>query len=210
MHRHAIRHLVFLGATLAAAGGCTSTSLSSQWKDLNRPPHPMQSMFVIAAAKDVTTRRVFEDKFVSRLARHGVAAVPSYRIFSDSVLPTPDQIRDAIRANSFDGVLNLRLVDITEEPTYVAPTYAAAPSGYYVRPYWGYYGSLYSPFYDPGYVGITQIIAIEATLWDGRSQESKLIWSGTTETRDPTTDLKLASSVAKRITGALRNEGMLR
>jgi hypothetical protein len=201
--------VAFAIALTSAAGGCASTHLSAQWKDLNWSAPPLRSVFVVAAAKNVTRRRIFEDKFVDRLARHGVVATPSYRVFPDTALPTPDQIRDAVKQHSFDAVLNLRLVDMRDEPTYVAPTYTSTLSGYYLRPYWGYYGSLYTPFYEPGYVDITQIVAIEATLWDGRSDEAKLIWSGTTETEDPTTDLKLASSVSKRITGALRNEGMV-
>src|SRR4051812_48938314 len=112
MQTRSTGYLTLLGATFATfVGGCASTTLSSQWKDLNRPTVPVRSVFVVAAAKDVTRRRIFEDKFVQRLARHGVAAVPSYRVFTDSVLPTPDEIQKAVKANSFDAVLNVRLVD---------------------------------------------------------------------------------------------------
>ena len=87
--------------------GCASTKLVNIWSDPLFQAPPLNKMIVISVSKDSVYRQVWEEAFCVELAKHDVAATPSYRLFSDAV-PDTNQIIQIIKSNGFDGILVYR------------------------------------------------------------------------------------------------------
>jgi hypothetical protein len=77
------------------------------------------------------------------------------------------------------------MVDQETVTNYYPGTTYAAPSAYYGG-WYGYYSSGYGYMYDPGYVTTDKIYRIETNLYD--VNESKLLWTGLTESTVPQGD----------------------
>jgi hypothetical protein len=84
--------------------GCASSELVDIWSDSSFQPPPPQKILVIGVGKNAVQRRIWEDAFSAELARHDVAATPSYRLFPDSP-PDTDHVAEIVRTSSLDGVL---------------------------------------------------------------------------------------------------------
>src|SRR5215831_20259452 len=80
----------FMAAAAAGAAillsSCQSTTIQSTWVDPNFTGGPFKKVFVMGLARDVTSRRVFEDIMVARLQAAGVQAVPAYQYMAEDVV----------------------------------------------------------------------------------------------------------------------------
>lgn len=173
--RHALRSLA--GVAVVLVMGCSGgpqTSVTQVWK-AQVVAAPMKSVLVFGARMDETNRRSVEDALVTGLAKHQMAAKPSYVLFPNGP-PDRDTAREAVKQGGFDGLLVATLRNVTEKTTILPGTYYGGFWNNYYGQAWGYY--------DPGYVLTDKVVSFETTLWDARSDE-RLLWSANLETRNP-------------------------
>ena len=140
------------------------TTMSRSWSDpsiSNGTFKPFTKVLVIARFKDVTTQHIAEDRLVSEF-KTGVA-FPSYSYlsFSDT---TDKLVFNKLRMDGFDGLIHMRLTDITQSVN------VQSTGG-------GMYGGRYG-YYNGGYtntnVSIDKTYYVETTIYDLPS--NKLIW----------------------------------
>jgi hypothetical protein len=192
--------IVVLGALL---GGCASTSLVNQWKSPDYAGGPMRKIMVVGVAKQPSVRRVFEDEFVTKLKAAGVEGIPSYTVIPEDGQAEQAQLEAAVQKAGADGVLVTRLVK-KEKDTQVTGGYAApmAPIGMY-----GWYSSAWTGYYEPATVYQYDVLTLETSLYS--PQQSKLVWSGTTQTFDPSDVKQETAGFADLIIGTLRKEKII-
>ena len=98
--------------------GCSSSRIEKSYKDpevvveINK----LKKILVIAHIKDEITRRIAEDKLVSKLAGKGV---PSYVYFKNLKIGE-DLLKERFKDDSYDGTVLLSLVRVEKEARYVA------------------------------------------------------------------------------------------
>jgi hypothetical protein len=191
------RPLMMAAAALALAA-CASTTLRDAWYDTAYTGGSFRKVLVLGVSNNVSERRIFEDIMSGRLAATGVDAIPAYRyLVDDGKVPEP-ALDAAVRASGADGLLMSRVRAI-DRRTSITTTMAPAPG-------FGWYG-LYSAWYPMTDVRQYDIALVETSLFaaDGK----RVIWSGMTETYEPTSVAKDAPGFADVIVKALQQRGLV-
>ena len=182
------------GALILAS--CASTTMQSVWRDPAYTGGPFKRVFVVAlSAKDGTARRVLEDVMVAKLRAGGVDAIPGWQYLSDAPMDE-GAFGAAVAKSGADAMLMVRLLSVETQTTVWPP----------MGPRIGWYG-MYSGWYAYPDVTQSQTAIVETTLFDAKSR--RVIWSGTSETLNPTSVQKDAPAFADVILGALRKDGLL-
>ena len=58
---------------------CAATTKEASWINPEKAGQKIRSVFIIGAAREELTRRLFEDKLSGQLAKAGVRGIASYR-----------------------------------------------------------------------------------------------------------------------------------
>ena len=127
---------------------CTSTRIVSSWKEPNKQVqiNKLSKVLVIALFKSETNRRKAEDQMVGYLNGKGVV---SYNYLdADFNKNKIETLRDKIKADGFDGVVTMSLMDVDREKLYVPGNYELYPTNY--RTLNGYYARGWANYSTPG------------------------------------------------------------
>lgn len=164
----------------------------------------MKKFLVVALLKDETNRRVVEDEMAILLKGR---AVPSYIYFeTDSKAVDKDKLPQQLKEDGFDAAITMRLVDVDKEVTYTPGTISTYPvyyrtlNGYYIRS-WEYYST-------PARHQTTKSYSVETNVY--LTGENKLVWSGVTETVDPSKVDKMISEISRALYKRMTKEGFIR
>jgi opacity protein-like surface antigen len=182
------------GAVILAS--CASTTLQTQWRDPAYTGGAFKRVFVVGlSARDGTARRVLEDVLVAKLKAGGVEAVPGWQFLSDAPMDEA-AFAAAVGRSGADSMLMVRLLGVETQTTVWPP----------MGPRIGWYGA-YSGWYAYPDVTQTQTAVVETTFFDTKTR--RVVWSGTSETLNPTSVAKDAPAFADVILGALSKDALL-
>lgn len=200
------RYRTFLLAWVAllalAAAGCASTSLVNQWESPDAHT-ALRKVLVVGVTKQSSIRRVFEDEFAGQLRAAGVEAVPSYTLLVEDGQAEQARLEQVVQDIGADGVLVTRLIKQEQRLDVTPGTYGPAFAG----GFYGWYSSAWVGYYDPPRVYQYDVVIAETSLYS--PPQSKLVWSGTTETFSPKDVKKETAGFAKVIIAALRKRGIV-
>lgn len=197
--KNAATYAVVLLTTLAL--GCAATEVKSVWKDDAYAKNP-HKILAAAILKSTTNRLVVEEEFALQLKQRGLDAVAGHTVLSGDEVATKEALAEALKANGFDSLLLVRLVDKRSQQTYVPG--AAYPVG---ATWPGYYGAGYGMMHTPGYVVEDQFAIAEANLYDVDSE--KLVWTAATETWLKSSERKLIREYVDRIITEMQKGGIV-
>ncbi len=201
-------------AVLLAVFACSSTKVTSEWKDESYLKKPGR-ILVLAQTNDTAQRRIMEDELVGRLKEAGTDAIAGYTVFPEGKPPRDrEAIAAMVKEQGADAVFLVRHVDRKAVPEYVPGTNA---------PWYDFYGGFYSPYspgfppggYPPGYPrvefpGYTTVNIYDLTesdLFDGET--GKLVWSASSESKIKGSDRRAIGSYASKIVKALERQELI-
>lgn len=195
--RPMVRTLLSAAAALLLAA-CVSTTLRDAWSDPSYTGPPFRKLLVLGVSNNISERRIFEDVMSRRLAAAGVEAIPAYRFLADGAKAAEPALDAAVRASGADGLLMSRVRAI-DRRTSVTTSMAPGPA-------FGWYG-VYSAWYPVTDVRQYDIALVETSLFaaDGK----RVVWSGMTETYEPTSVASDAPGFAGVIVRALQQRGLV-
>jgi hypothetical protein len=198
---HLATCLLVVAAVVIA--GCASTELVSQWKSPAFNGPPLKKVMVVGVSSQPATRRIFEDEFSAALKAAGVTAVPSYTVIPQDGQAEQSVLEQAVKDLGADGVLITRLVN-REQKTQVTPGYyePVPAMGMY-----GWYSSAWMGYYEPPTVYQYDVVTADTSVYSVNA--GKLLWSGTTQTLDPSNVAKETRGFAKIIIAALQKAGII-
>ena len=104
--------------SMMALAGCATraTRVDAQWVNPEfAGQRSVRSVMVMAAIRDSTSRRNFEDRMVAALSSAGVKATPSYRFIPADGPVTEDQLRRAIADAGAGHALISRIINVSTE-----------------------------------------------------------------------------------------------
>ena len=137
----------FLAAFLLAACATRATTIDAQWiNPAIAGKHSVRHVLVIAALRDTTHRRMFEDRMVEALTTTGVKAVQSYKLIPDTGQVTEDQLRRAVAASGVSHVMASSIASVTTD--------VRVTQGMVMGPGWGP-GRGWTTSMGPGWGGMT-------------------------------------------------------
>jgi len=198
MQAHSSRLLRWLAvvASVLILASCASTTLQTTWRDPAYTGTAFKRVLVVGlSARDGTSRRVLEDVLVAKLKAGGVDAVPGWQYLADGPMDEAS-FAAAVGKSGADALLMVRLLGVETQTTVWPP----------MGPRIGWYG-VYSGWYAYPDVTQSQIAYVETTIFDTKTR--RMIWSGTSQTLNPTSVQKDAPAFADVILGALARNGLL-
>jgi hypothetical protein len=194
--------LSFLVLGVAA---CAPGRLETTWVEPGRTPSPVKDVLVLGVAAQETVRRAYEDSFVAALRARGVKARPGHSLLPEGELADANTVRRAVRSSGADAVLITHLVGVTAETTQVPARNYVTVSLY--GGLYPYYGLVYDNVTEPGYYARFRLLAFETNLYD--TERERLVWSGRSQTLDPSSEQTTISEVIAKVTDALAAAGFV-
>ena len=193
-----ISRRTFIAVASLALAACASTTIRDTWYDPAYRGGPFRKLLVLGVSNNISERRTFEDIMAARLAVTGIEAIPAYRYLPEGGKAAEPALDAAVRASGADGLLMSRVRGI-DRRTSVYTSMAPMPG-------FGWYG-VYSHWYPVTEVHQYDIATVETSLFaaDGK----RVVWSGMTETYEPTSVAKDAPGFADVIVKALQQRGLV-
>jgi hypothetical protein len=185
--------LVGLGLALAAMG-CASTEMTSTWTDPAAKGASLSKVAVVCMTPAPGLRRMAEDAAASKL--QGAQAVPSYQVLGDTNLRDLEAVKAKLMEQGFQGVLLMRLAGVTEQVSPV--TYGT---------FNGYYGWAAGAVFEPTYLQTDRIIHVISSLYS--LEDDKLMWSGVSQTLDPSSLKSLMNDVTKAVAKSIQKDRLI-
>ncbi len=186
---------------------CATSTLTSVWKDPAYQGGKLKRILVIGVTEKQTTKRIFEDEFVSQLRGMGVEGISSYTVLPQDKAMDKGALEPIVGRLGVDGVLVTRLLDKKRFDTYYPPQVTYVPHSGYYGGWYNYYQSSYSYVSTPGYSIQQQVVVLETNLY--ASKEEKLIWSGVSETFVEDSTEQLIRSFVGMIVKDLSAKGLI-
>jgi hypothetical protein len=163
-------------------------------------------MLVISVSKNSVQRRMWEDAFSAELAKHDVAATPSYRLFPD-VVPDTNQIMQIVLSNSFDGVLVTRRLPSEMKTQYVQGYVTNEQNMRYDRRR-DRFVTYYREIDHAGYVDSQKVDIRTIDVWATKN-EGQMIWSATCKTPEPNSVQAVRPEIVKLVMSELTQQRII-
>lgn len=198
---HVLRHLLVAALLLICGTGCSTTTLSTTWRDPSVETLKFKRVVVVVLNSSPGERRAQEDTLAENINRTTV--VPSYLSIPDELLPDRAKATQKIIDGGFDGAIVLRLVDRRYETVHVPPSVSTWHHG------WGSYAYAGYDAYrvNPGYTTTDTFVRSEVSLYAVPS--GKLVWSAASETMNPADARAFAREMLNAAAKELRRQRML-
>jgi hypothetical protein len=197
--------IYFFIAILVIVTGCSSVSLTGSWIDPEAKSVEGKTVAIFCVTPRLDVREKVETQMTAGLKARGVDALSSLDFITPGKMDI-EIIKTILKNKNVAGVIIVSLLDSQKETYYVPGTTAYYPASY-GRPYYGYYGAVYSNVYDPGYYQTTTSYFIECNAY--RLSDDKLVYSSQTKTVDPSNVDKFAYEFADVIVKDLVSKGVL-
>jgi hypothetical protein len=195
--------LLLLAAALSSCG--TQTSMTGVWKDPTYTGAPGQTVVVLALTGNERNVNIWQDGMSQALNGTGVKVILGSTILPVGPGAPPIDSMTAvqkIRDSGANLVMVSRLLSVNQVQTYVPGTVGYAPYGYY-----GYYAGGMAVVGTPGYYETDTQYELETNVFD--VAQSKLVWSGASQTVDPSTASDMVNSVSNAIVNSLVSTGVI-
>jgi len=154
-------------------------------------------------------RADFEDALSKLVTRDGVEAVPG-----NTILLRPEgskldinYLKSQVKEFRIDAVIVSRLVKVDKSITYV-PGQPYMPYPYYGS-FYGYYGAVYPAVYSPDYLREDTTVRVETNVYAVTPGEGQLVWTGVSDTFNPSSADKVIDALSKLIVKELQEEAII-
>ena len=183
------------------AAGCSSSRITTSWSAANSIPKKYNKVMVLGLITDAdrSIRSYMETHMVGDLKTLGYNAVSSLAEFGPKAfdnLCEKDAI-DKIKNSGADAVVTIVLLDKSKEQYYVPARRLNYPRSVYYERFGGYYSTIYSRVFEPGYFVSDTKYFWESNLYDMNT--NGLLYSVQTESFDPASSESLGHEYGRLI-----------
>ena len=207
--------IFIIAAAALAACSKTSTSIPQSYRNPGYEQTVFKKLLVIGVAENEESRKAFEDAFAKAIADEGGTAQGSWSLLPKGEQLTEEEIRTAIKAGNFDGVLITRLLSVDKDQEYTPAStynnprtrYYSGGGGMYGRGFYGFYGTTYAQVHEPGYFETSTTIRLETNLYSAANDG--LVWTGQSDTVDPESIPDARESMTTAVAKKLKEEKLI-
>lgn len=206
-----LKYFLFFYVAILIASCSASTRITSSWKAPEVSKNFLGDKHVMVLAllpdEDRELQKQMEEKVVSELAAKGVNAISAFQTFGPKYFPTDEtEALKRLNGSGADAVLTIVLLDKNKQKNYTPGYVRVRPVGYY-RSWYGYYRTVYSRVYSPGYYTTSTAFMWESNLWD--LNEKSLLYSSQSKTFDPSSISMLSADYSKVLVQDLNKKDLL-
>jgi hypothetical protein len=209
VNRKALILAIVLATVIALFG--KSSKLVTSWRNPSySPAKKFHRVLALGFSSKTDVRADFEDALAAELTSRGLEAIAGHTILlrpPDTVLDL-SYLREQIRSNQIEAVVVSRLVKVDNTVTYVPGTPYFTPYPFY-NTFYGYYGTLYPVVYSPGYLQTEKKVRVETNVYVTSAPDGQLIWTGTTDTVNPSNVHKAIKGLVNLLIAAMNKDQVL-
>jgi hypothetical protein len=207
------RKIILAALLLAVLGSAfgKSSKLVMSWKNPAFAQGKKFDRVLALGLSDKTEIRAdFEDALAAQLRQIGLTAIPGNAILlrPESTKLDLDYLKTQIRENKIDAVVVSRLIKVEKNVTYIPGGPSVSPFPYY-NTFYGYYRVVYPVVYTPDYLREEKKVRIETNLYSTASPDGELVWTGITDTFNPSNIDKTINGLVKLVVKQMKSEGVL-
>jgi hypothetical protein len=169
-----------------------------------------QRVLALGLSDKTEIRADFEDALARQLSQTGVTAIPGHAILlrPESTQLDLNYLKAQIVENKIDAVVVSRLIKVENKVTYIPGGPSVSPFPYYTT-FYGYYRVVYPVVYSPDYLREEKKVRIETNLYSTVSPVGDLVWTGVTDTFNPSSVHKTINGLVKLVVKEMQSEGVL-
>ena len=204
--------------TLSALLACNKaeTTISQSYRNSGFEQTVFSNILVIGVSSTEEGRAAFESAFVSSIANEGGAAQASGGVLPKDTQLEEEELRAAVQAGKFDGVLVTRVLSVDKEQEYTPAStyqnprtryYGGGGGGLYGYGYYGFYGTTYATVHEPGYFETSTTLKLETNLYSVATDG--LVWTGQSKTVDPSSLEDARESMTTAVAKKLKEERLI-
>jgi hypothetical protein len=195
---------VLLAATLLAA----SYKFTSTYTNTTAGPLDFSGKKVatLVITDDLSLRMSAEEALAREITTRGAMASASYRFIPKEELEDKDKAREWFFRGGYEGVVTLRLVDVTKEQRYSAVVWISGNP--YYNNFWDYYGNGWATVVPLGSPKADTTLAVETVIYT--IKDGKLIWAGISETTNPKDVASYVKGLVKAVGDELRKAKLVK
>jgi len=191
---------------------CSSvTKITSVWKSPEANQHRVSKILVIGIIResDRRIRERMETHMVGDLKDLGYDALSAYDKYGPKSFEglNEKEVLEQLRGDSIDAVITVVLLDKKKERYYVPSRMVSTPYVMTQDHFWGYYQSLITRVYMPGYFEVSERYFWESNLYDIPS--NKLLFSVQTQSFAPGSTEQLAHQYGQKIVRSMMKNNVL-
>lgn len=194
---------------LTGVGLAWGSSVKFQWRNPNYKGGSFKNILVLAINGKAIARADFEDQMAQALTRPGVQVTQSYTLMPrpDATPINKDDLRGYIKDNGFDAVIASRITDMSQHWKEVDPGDFPFDAAY--GTFYGYYAAVAPVVYDPSYMVKETDVQVETNWYATVMPDGQLVWSGTTDTKNPHKEPKAVESIVKVLAKAIEEQQLV-
>lgn len=199
--------VIVAGAALAHG---KSTKLVASWKNPEYSGPHFHRILVLGMSTKPGVRADFEDALSKLVAGGGVEAIPGHTILlrPEGTNLDINYLKTQIKEFKIDAVIVSRLIKVEISKTYIPGQPYVMPYPYY-RSFYGYYGAVYPVVYSPDYLREDRTVRVETNVYSATSPEGELVWTGVSDTFNPSSADKVIDGLSKLLVKELQKEAVL-
>ena len=173
-------------------------------------------LLVVGVASDEESRQAFENAFANAIVDAGGGAETSWSVLPKEEQLEEDELRAAIKAGGFDGVLVTRLLSVDKDQEYTPAStysnprtryYGGGGGGLYGYGFYGFYGTTWAQVHEPGYFETSTTLKLETNLYSVATDG--LVWTGQSKTVDPDSVPDARESITTAVATKLKEERLI-
>ena len=203
MKRVILTCMVLLALPVAVAG----QTFTATWKNpaAGEMTYAGKKVVGLIVSDDMALRQSTEEELARQLTARGVRGVPAYQTIPKEEVRDKDNAKAWFERTKTDGVVIMRLVDLSKE---TRPTVVAWQSAPYYGSLWGYYPYAWGATIDLSPNKTTVNVIVETLVFDVAG--NRLLWAGTSETTNPKGAQELVKKLVKAAAEQMRKDGLIR
>lgn len=192
---------ILLMVVMLLAGSCATSKLTSSWKSPNIQNAYYKKILVLGLINepDRSLREKMEQHFMTELRAMGYDALCSCEEFNPKMFENMNEKEalDKLGNSGIDAVLSIVLLDKQKERFYVPGKMNYTPYVSYQNRFYGYYRTMYTRVYEPGYYTESTKYFWESNFY--ALDKKELLYSAQSQSFNPADADDLAESYAKLI-----------
>jgi hypothetical protein len=159
---------------------------------------------------DLDLREKMERHFVDDLKEKDFNVVSSYQVFGPKSFRNQNEesVLSQLQSSGVDAVITIVLLDKKREQNYMPSSIYYSPYSVYQHHFWGYYSTVNSRIYSPGYYQFNTNYFWESNVYDLKNKS--LLYSVQSESFDPANTNSLAHEFGQLIVSDMMKKAIFK
>jgi hypothetical protein len=216
--------LFLLPVVLGLASCATRTTMETNWVLPGAEGEAFRKLAVIGILRHDKESTAFESAVAEKFDAKGVKTIPGFTFMEGKKKLSREEMEKRVNGTGAEALLIFKVIAVDKSHHYVPPTAYISPDlfpydwwwdddywGYYnpyPYSYWGYWYPAMQVVTTPGYWETSKTFVVESTLY--RTSDQRMVWTGVSDTYDPSSRADLANSLAKVVLDKLEHDDLVR